>query len=247
MSLLEVRAHDLAAGLSTWIAPDHFRPENLDGYRRTFAAHPVRLSILRSFLRDDIACRAAEFLEREAEYQPQYGLYSRPSDGQPVTADEWSRAEPGDRFFRFRAVSGVQERFRLGTNVLAYLKIVRALADVRFTAFAETISDLGLGPLHLNVHGMMAGDFLHAHTDARDQHRLAFVLFLSRGWDPAFGGALHLTDGGGGEWTVEPTYNTLALFDISAHHEHWVTPIEAAAGTRARVTIGGWIENRPAR
>lgn len=233
--------------LSSWVAPHHLRGERLDGYRRAFTAHPARLAVVPSFLCRAVADRVAGFLEREAEYRPQHGLYSRENARQPVTEEEWRRAPAGDRFFRFSAVSGVRPEFRLGANVLAYLKIVRALHDARFITFAERISGLALGSLHLHVHGMTAGDFLSAHSDARDDRRLAFVLFLSRAWDPAFGGVLHLTDAGGRQWAIEPTYNTLVIFDVSAHEAHQVTPIEPAAGTRTRVTLGGWIENRRAR
>ena len=211
-----------AAWLASWIAPIHLKGKDLQGYREAFEAHPARLVVIPAFLDGEIAGRVAHFLEREAEYRP-----------------------AGDRVFRFSAVSGVQPQFRLGANAVTYLKIVRALEDDRFVRFAETISGLPLGSVHLHVHAMSPGDFLPAHTDAHDGRRLTFVLFLSRAWHSSFGGVLHLTTADGGHWAIEPAYNTLVMFDVDAHGEHWVTPIEAAAGHVTRVTIGGWIENRP--
>jgi hypothetical protein len=232
--------------LSSWVEVSHARPEEVAAYRRDFAAHPARLIVIPSFLRAGIADRVAQFLEREAEFRPVHVLSSRPTGEEAVTAEEWAAADAQDRFFRFSEPSGVGQEFRLSPNVVAYLEIVRALGDARFVRFAEGISGLALGSSRVNVHSMAVGDFLSPHSDARDHRRLTFVLFLSRGWDPGCGGTLHLADGGGGHWSIEPAFNTLVIFDIHAHEEHWVTPIEPAAGTRTRVTIGGWIADRPA-
>jgi hypothetical protein len=230
--------------LTSWVNPAHTGPERVAAYRREFAAHPARLIVLREFLHADIANRVAQFLEREAEFQPVHGLSSSRTGEDAVAPEDWAVAAPEQRFFRFSEPSGVGAEFRLSPNVVAFLKIVKALGDGRFVSFAERISGLALGSAHVNVHRMQSGDFLSPHSDAHYDRRLTFVLFLSGEWHPEFGGTLRLSDGRGGQWAIEPAFNTLAIFDIHAHEKHWVTPIEPAAGTRTRVTIGGWIADR---
>jgi Rps23 Pro-64 3,4-dihydroxylase Tpa1-like proline 4-hydroxylase len=65
-------------------------------------------------------------------------------------------------------------------------------------------------------------------------------MYLSPGWSPSFGGALHMADEAGGDTRVEATYNSIVVFDVQAENSHLVAPIEGAAGETRRLTIGGW-------
>lgn len=70
--------------------------------------------------------------------------------------------------------------------------------------------------------------------------RLALVLYLSPDWKPEYGGNLKILDPDGNESTVEAKYNSLVAFDTLAGTTHCVVPVAEAAGTRKRLTIGGW-------
>ena len=64
------------------------------------------------------------------------------------------------------------------------------------------------------------------------------MIYLSPGWQPSYGGALHMLDQTGGDSTIEATFNSIVVFDVQAENEHLVAPIEAAAEDARRLTIG---------
>lgn len=224
--------------LATWIQPRHLCEQSLDAYRRTCATHPARLFTLESFLAPAVADRLTRFLESEAIFRQVYGLASRGS--YEVSESEWLAAKPDDRFARYHVMDSVKPEFRLGANLLAYLKLRRAWSDRRMAAFFEQLCGLPLGALHSYVHAMMPGDYLWPHDDALDTRRLAYVLFLTRTWDLASGGVLTVA-AGDNAWHIEPQYNTLVVFDVTAHDQHSVGEIAGDRGDLLRLTWGGWI------
>jgi hypothetical protein len=197
------------------------------------------LLVLRHFLLNTVAERLSRFLAVEAEFQTVYGLYS--ADGHYVTEDEWLAAAADDRYLRFGAFCGPRTEFRLSPNLLTYLQFRQAFRDRRFTVFFEELCGMPLGSSAFSVHAMRHGDFLHAHTDAVEDRRLAFVLYLSPDWQPLFGGGLHVVEPGGSALRIEAEYNSLVVFDVTARTEHLVGPIEPMAGETARLSLGGWI------
>ena len=74
-----------------------------------------------------------------------------------------------------------------------------------------------------------AGDYLGSHTDrlVKFGHRrkVAFALYLSRGWSPGMGGELVLVEEAGGVQRVAPEWNRLVLFDVDRIKEHCSTPV----------------------
>lgn len=227
-----------AAFLGIWIQPQHLEPQALRGYRHAFASHPARLVVLRSFLLDAVAAKLGRFLAAEAEFRTEYGLFSV---DQGVTEAEWQAAEPDDRFFRFGKLVGTPAQFQMSPNALTYLRFRQAFQDPRLKAFFEEMTDLPLGvSTDFGSHAMRGGDFLLAHSDDNRNRRLALVIYLSPDWDPAFGGALHMREAGGGVTRIEPEYNSIVAFDVKVDTMHFVPMIDAAAGERVRLTIGGW-------
>ena len=87
------------------------------------------------------------------------------------------------------------------------------------------------------------GEFLRPHNDRDLNRRLAFVLYLSAHWSPSFGGALCVLDHDANVTQIEAEYNSLVVFDVTEHKEHFITPISSAAGERSRLSIGGWLKN----
>jgi Rps23 Pro-64 3,4-dihydroxylase Tpa1-like proline 4-hydroxylase len=78
------------------------------------------------------------------------------------------------------------------------------------------------------------------HTDDVKDKRLSFVFYLSPQWEAEYGGTLNLIDQDGNVLEVSPEHNSLVIFDVTARTEHFISPVEASAGNKARLTISGW-------
>jgi hypothetical protein len=227
------------AGLRCWIQPQHLSDDTLERYRCGLAAHPARLVVVPDFLDPAVADRLSTFLRCEAEFGPEYGLYSAGD----VAASEaaYVAAPEEDRFFRYRRLVAAAPEHALSPNAVTYLQFRKAFQSEDLRRFFEELAGIALGPSDdFGAHAMRAGDFLRPHSDSNRSRRLAIVLYLSPAWPPAYGGALEVVDGGGGRTVVEATYNTLVAFDVLADTVHAVLPVEPAAGDHPRVSIGGW-------
>jgi hypothetical protein len=228
-------------GLLSIIQPQHFHGETLAGYHSRLSNHPASLLVVYDFLAVHVAEAVGRFLERDVESRNAYGLYSR-EDQWGISPDEWHSAPDDDRLFKFGVFAEVRPEARIiSPRLVAFLRLRSAFGDRRAAAWFEAVAARPLGALEYSVHWMRTGDFLRPHTDAIGGRVLAYVLFLSEQWDASFGGALHVRDASRREWVVEPTFNSLVVFDVTARSEHFVTPIEPRAGQRARVTLGGWV------
>ena len=224
--------------LDSWIQPQHLDAAALARYRDQFASHPARLVVIADILAETVATRLSRFLDAEAEFQPEYGCYSR-EDG--VTEAEWQAAEDTDRFFRFRKLVAAPQQFRMSPAALTYLQFRRAFQSTEMRAFFEAISGLSLGwSDDFGAHLMIDGDFLRPHSDDNRNRRLALVLYLSKGWQREHGGLLRLAHPDGSVTEVEPRFNTMIAFDVLASPAHLVMPVTAAPEIWRRLTIGGW-------
>jgi Rps23 Pro-64 3,4-dihydroxylase Tpa1-like proline 4-hydroxylase len=124
---------------------------------------------------------------------------------------------------------------------MTYLRLRQSLQQAEFREFFEALTGLELGSSDdFGVHSMSVGDFLRAHSDDLRNRSIAFVMYLSPGWNPSYGGALHMVDESSGETRIDATYNSIVVFDVQSENTHLVAPIEAAAGNARRLTIGGW-------
>jgi len=224
--------------LRSWIQGHHLEDEALARYRHAFVSHPVRLLWLKDFLQPDVAERLSRFLKAEAEFTTEYGLYS--VEG-AVPEERWLAAESDDRFFRLSKLKGTAREFQVSRNALTYVQFRQAFQRPEFREFFEAVSDLALGwSDDFGSHSMIQGDFLRPHSDDNRNRQLALVIYLSPGWEPRFGGVLHVVDKDGRETTIPPEYNSLVAFDVLTESQHLVSPITPAAGPDARLTIGGW-------
>jgi Rps23 Pro-64 3,4-dihydroxylase Tpa1-like proline 4-hydroxylase len=230
--------------LNSWIHSRHLDPEVMEAYCRAFTSHPARVLVLKDFLVPEVAERLSQFLSCEAKFKSVYGLYSKVQrDGNisDVSKDAWFEAEEQNRFYRWSDYVGVSDEFRLSSNLFLFRDLLSALRDNDFRSFFEEISGLRFGPTPLiNAYSYRAGDFLSSHTDDVKSKRLSFVLYLSADWESRFGGLLHLIDRNGDRIEIEPDYNSLVVFDVTARTEHFVSPVEPCAGEKARLTISGW-------
>ena len=228
------------AFLSSLIQSQHLAQDAVGSYRRAFESHPARFVVIKDFLVPEVAARLAEFLSREAHFEPEYGLYS--VEDHKVNDVEWNAAEEQDRFFRYGKLQGVPPEFQFSNNSLTYLKFRNTFqTDDNLRTFFEDVTGIELAPSDdFGSHSMGVGDFLKPHDDNNRNRRLALVLYLSQGWRPEYGGTLHILDEDENESVVDARYNSLVAFDTLAGTTHYVAPIRPAAGRERRVTIGGW-------
>lgn len=117
-----------------------------------------------------------------------------------------------------------------------FLGIGRALTGVSAITKADA---------HATFYG--PGDFLTRHLDTGDnrERRAAYVLGLTRGWQPDWGGLLlfldekqDVTEG------YLPRFNVLTVFDVKFLHT--VTQVSSFAGA-GRFSIAGWFRDDPGR
>jgi len=226
--------------LEAWFQPQHLEDDVLESYRRSFIEHPARLVVLENVLVPQIADRLASFLASEAEFSPEFGLYS--IEG-AVDEQQWLRAEDQDRFFRLRKLAGTLRQFQMSPNALTYVMFRKAFQLPEFKAFFEAISGLTLGwSDDFGAHSMVENDFLRPHSDDNRNRRLALVIYLTPGWQRQFGGLLRVFHRDGTFTEIEPRFNSMIAFDVLAAPAHLVTAV-SAAGQRQRVSIGGWYHN----
>jgi Rps23 Pro-64 3,4-dihydroxylase Tpa1-like proline 4-hydroxylase len=223
--------------LESWIQPQHLEDRALDAYQGAFTSHPARMAVVRDFLQPQVAERLSRFLAVEAEFAPQFGLYSIET---AVTEEDWLRAADRDRLFRLGKLVGTPPQFRTSPNALTYLQFRMTFQRPEFKAFFERISGMSLGDSDdFGSHAMAAGDFLRPHSDDNRNRRLALVIYLTPGWEPAFGGSLRVIHKDESFTDVEPEYNSVVAFDVLTAPEHLVLPIKSS-GDKRRLTIGGW-------
>ncbi|MDP8908479.1 MAG: 2OG-Fe(II) oxygenase [Chloroflexota bacterium] len=228
------------SSLTSLVQEQHHGDDAVRVYRSAFEDEPARFFVLEDFLVPAIAERLSRFLAREAQFAKEYGLYG--IDDRPVSEEEWNAADEQERFFRFSKLFGTRREFQMSDNSLTYLRLRSTFQnndDLRQFFEAATGIELAASG-DFGSHSMGTGDFLKEHDDDNRNRRLALVLYLSPDWKPDYGGSLKIVDRDGNESTVEASYNSLVAFDTRAGTSHYVVPIADAAGTRKRLTIGGW-------
>ena len=225
--------------LAAWIHPQHLEDRALASYRNAFTTHPARVVVIKDFLVPQVADRLARFLADEAEFKPEFGLYS--IEG-AVKEEDWLRADDTDRFFRLGKLVGTPPQFRTSPNALTYLQFRMTFQRPEFRAFFEAVTDMGLGSSDdFGAHAMTQGDLLRPHSDDNKNRQLALVIYLTPGWKREFGGVLRVIHKDEGFTDVEPEYNSIIAFDVLTSPAHLVLPVQAGNdGPRRRLSIGGW-------
>lgn len=186
-----------ASKLGKWIQPQHLDEENLARYRDSFARHPAKLVVVENFLLEDVAERISRFLQGEALFRREHGLYS--IEG-AVPQEDWESAEDDDRLFRLSRLEGISPEHLMSPNAVTYLRLRQSLQQPEFREFFEALTGLELGSSDdFGVHSMSVGDFLRAHSDDLRNRSIAFVMYVSPGWSPSYGGNLQMVDQTGGE------------------------------------------------
>jgi SM-20-related protein len=120
-------------------------------------------------------------------------------------------------------------------------RVTEFLNTPEFIGFARTLTGFdAIRRVSAQATRYRAGHFLRRHDDAEtDEGRLvAYVLNLTPGWNPDFGGMLHFI---GEDQTVEetfyPWYNSLSVFRVP--QQHFVSFVPPYV-TASRYAITGW-------
>lgn len=225
--------------LSRFVQEQHLEPEALAARRAAFSSHPARLTVIENFLHEPLAEQLAAFLDNDAVFAGDYGLYSHP--GERVKGELFDEATDDDRFFKFRTMVGVDPAQGLSDTTFAFMQFRRNMQSDVFGAFFEQVTGLELVVTDdFVLHRMEAGDYLGPHDDRGRGRRVATVTYLTPGWTPDMGGQLVVLDREGGEHVVEPSFNSIVVFEVAGHKLHHVERVSEAAGERARNTVGGW-------
>lgn len=229
-----------------WIQKQHLRPESASANRTAFLAHPARILHLPDVLHPHLAQALARFLAEGALFHTEYSLLQAGGGDAVADADQWNAAPQDQRFYRFGLFAGTRQQGQISPDLFTFLKFRTALGDDPIRTFFSTSTGLNLGTLAFAAHKMQHGDFLKPHTDNVRNRRIAFVFYLSDHWQDDCGGELHIVHFNREVTIIRPLYNSLVIFDVRAHLHHFIPPIPAAAGPRARLTIGGWYQYPPA-
>ncbi|PIE20954.1 MAG: hypothetical protein CSA66_00280 [Proteobacteria bacterium] len=190
---------------------------------------------LDGFLQARLSTVLGRFLARDVEFTTGLGTTTRYGY---ATAAEFAAASPEQRLFRYGRLEQVGARASRTPGLRAYAALSRAFSDDRMRAVFERICGQPLGRVTLSARRMGASDFLADHTDDIEGRALSWVIYLTPGWEPRFGGILELDGPGGRRAEIVPLHGRIVVFDARAWHR--VTPLTEAAGDRARYTFGGW-------
>lgn len=143
------------------------------------------------------------------------------------------------RYDTIRVPDGAEERRRAATPLAGFAQFMSSPQMLDF--FRELTGHHEIRFVDAQATRYRAGDFLTRHDDlVGGKHRShAFVLGLTRGWRPEWGGLLLFNDASGGvAQTMTPAFNTLDLFAIGQPHSvSYVAPY--AEGSR--ISITGWL------
>lgn len=123
---------------------------------------------------------------------------------------------------------------------LFLFRLIEFMASEHFLDFGGAVSGVeGIKGISIQATRYVGGQFLTRHDDAEDPKRLvAFVLGLTRQWNPGWGGVLQVTDENGD--IVEsyvPRFNSMVMFKVPLMHcVSYVAPFALAP----RHGLTGW-------
>ncbi len=113
-------------------------------------------------------------------------------------------------------------------------------SDAMLALIATITGETGLAGADAQYTRYTPGQFLTRHKDdiTREGRRIAYVLGLTKGWHPDWGGLLQFfADDGTPRDAWVPTFNTISLFHV--RHVHSVTYVTPFA-KEARLSLTGW-------
>ena len=225
--------------LNKYIAPEHLQKTRRLSYLDQFRSNALKLIKINGFLNPSFASKCTDFLSNEASYQDVYGLYRRYGDS--VTKTEWLSSPEEQRFYFYQMLSGHKHSF--SSNALRYMELRQLLLSIDFKHYIESIVGNRLGDITpIKTHRMQSQHFLKKHNDLTNNRVVAFIVYLSSNWHISNGGDLCIVDNDDIESQLEPTFNSLTLFDVTQHKYHYVSKINDTKPSKQanRISINGW-------
>ena len=114
-----------------------------------------------------------------------------------------------------------------------------------FAEFMKKLTGISVEPGALDLAGSLykSGDYLLCHDDQVEDRKIAYILYLSKGFGEKDGGRLVLFDNFKGKPKSEvvknmPVWNSLMVFEVSQISFH---SVEENMSSKDRYAIGGWL------
>lgn len=213
---------------------------------------------------DALAPDVAEALWQVLRHQTPYGL-AWAGDGQPtghyVRAEQMRSLSPEQKaamgnaaartagrgsfaflYGQYPLAEAAREQWHPGHPLYGVLDFVNDAASLDLARAVSGHADIVCADAQATLYA--GGHFLTQHDDMVESQgrRLAYVLNLTKDWQPDWGGYLNILDDRGDIVAgFMPRFNTLNLFLVPLrHHVSLVAPF-APVG---RVAITGWFRNR---
>jgi Rps23 Pro-64 3,4-dihydroxylase Tpa1-like proline 4-hydroxylase len=218
--------------LSKWIKTDHTlhqitQPES----------HSLPYTIVRNFLKPNIANELYNFISAHAEFEPKLLLFST---NNPVSDKQWQNAPDNDKLGSFSILT--KPHMKQHNGAIYYTQLMHAVTQASFIQLFSTISKTSINKLQAaHCKKLVKGNFLNPHQDKEFGRKLTFIIYLTPNWQYDFGGQLFIEDLNKKKYHVPYEFNSLVLFDVKNHHQHWVTSVHPRTPDHlSRLSIGGW-------
>jgi SM-20-related protein len=210
---------------------------------------------IRNYLEQSLADEVFECLERQVRWDLAYSLDGRGSVikwdrlGKMTTQEVRDAVASAFDFSRSR-FQFAYNTFRVIDSFLAkeyddhYLyRFANALHQPDHLAFVRRLTGRAdIQRMDLTAARYLSGHFLTLHDDvvATEGREVAYVLNLTRGWRPEWGGLLHIADERQQDVleTITPEFNSMVLF--RPPRWHFVSQV-ASFAARPRYTLTGWM------
>jgi len=123
----------------------------------------------------------------------------------------------------------------------ALSQVFELMSSDRLMGAIQKITDLPVSSVEtIFPSRYVTGDFLDPHTDAAPgtSRQLAFVINLSKDWNPAWGGNLVIDH----VHTITPAFANLVMFDVRGPGRlHYVSQVTDATDA-TRLAVSGWLQ-----
>jgi len=217
---------------------------DVERYRRELAARG-RVQVP-GFLQDDAAVRLHDCLRNEVPWstaergRPDVAAAPGTDAEQRLQQQAWARATQEfhflyDRYLMLEALKEGRDPDLDLHTVLQFFNGPQFLEFIRWFSGDRTLNMVGAQATRYRP-----GQFLRLHDDkhAEEGRRYAYVLNLTRDWEPDWGGLLHFADAAGNVVdSYVPKWNSLSLFKVPAHH---YVSLVAPWAREPRLAITGW-------
>ncbi|WP_394831631.1 2OG-Fe(II) oxygenase [Pendulispora rubella] len=149
----------------------------------------------------------------------------------------WPSQEAAEPFFHYRH-HALHDRGQYPPELLECHRIFTSRATRRL--MSEVTGSDCAGPARFTAATYLAEDHTLPHTDALNNHAIAYVWHLAKDWKPEWGGHFVWCPSGA---IMSPAFNCLVLFKVSSESLHFVSSVSPLA-RGVRVAVGGWWQSR---